>query len=213
MDVSVIRYLEEKYAPVAILVYGSYADGTQDEYSDFDCMLIVDEKKADIDCSEVNGVTLDCRLFTVFETYAEDLDPFLPAYDSVILKDRVGAGKILKDRVRAYVESIRVCPAEEKRQIISWSTKVLRRMEKRDEQGNYRAIELLQQSLSDYFRLRDMYYPGSRKAIRWLKEHDEAGHELFREAVLLRTNSSIGEWVRWSIIPVARAIGAAPDNT
>ena len=69
-----------------------------------------------------------------------------------------------------------------------------------------RAIELLSQSLSDYFRLRDMFFPGSRKAIRWLQENDGEGFELYRKALLMRTNSSIEDWVRHSVAPVVQTL-------
>ncbi len=206
MDSSIIRYLEEKYAPAAILVYGSYADGTEDTYSDFDCMLIVDEKTSETDNAVIGGVTLDCRIFTVFDTFSDDLDPFLPVYDAVILKDRMGTARALKERVRNFVEETRVCPVEEKKQIVLWSAKLLKRMGKKDEEGNYRAVELLSQSLGDYFRLRDMFFPGSRKAIRWLRENDGEGFELYRTALLMRTNSSIEDWVRHSVAPAVQAL-------
>ena len=37
----IIAYLQTKYAPAAILVYGSFADGTQNENSDFDLYVKV----------------------------------------------------------------------------------------------------------------------------------------------------------------------------
>ena len=36
----IIAYLQTKYAPAAILVYGSFADGTQNENSDFDALVL-----------------------------------------------------------------------------------------------------------------------------------------------------------------------------
>lgn len=40
------EYLKEKYQPLALITYGSFQCGTNDEYSDFDCMIIVEEKTA-----------------------------------------------------------------------------------------------------------------------------------------------------------------------
>lgn len=37
----IIQYLTDTYHPNAIILYGSYQDGTQDDSSDFDCMLLV----------------------------------------------------------------------------------------------------------------------------------------------------------------------------
>lgn len=41
----IISYLRKTYKPLAILLYGSWQDGTQDDMSDFDCMVIVAEKE------------------------------------------------------------------------------------------------------------------------------------------------------------------------
>jgi predicted nucleotidyltransferase len=56
----IIEYLKKEYNPLAIVVYGSYASGTNDEYSDFDCMIIVEEKSRKHDDSVINGIQLDC---------------------------------------------------------------------------------------------------------------------------------------------------------
>ena len=45
----ILEYLKNTYSPVSILVYGSFADGTNDETSDFDCMLIVSEIEKVVD--------------------------------------------------------------------------------------------------------------------------------------------------------------------
>ena len=78
----IIDYLKETYHPRALLVYGSYTRGDRDEYSDFDCMVIVDSKEKDHDDSVIGGVQLDCFIFTAEEAAAEDTDPFLTAFDS-----------------------------------------------------------------------------------------------------------------------------------
>ena len=196
IDPGIIRYLEQEYSPLSIIVCGSYASGDEDEFSDFDCLLIVEDKQRDIDRSTVCGVQLDCHIYTVFDTCAEDIDPFLICYDSVILKDRYGAAKALKERVREYAESHSATSQNEKDTIVSWTQKTLKRIKKRDVEGNYRAISLLSVSLEDYFLLRDMFYPGSRKAALYLRDNDPEGYELYRTAVTLRTNSSIEEWAK-----------------
>ncbi len=199
IDPGIIRYLEDEYDPLSIMVYGSYAAGTEDEYSDFDCLLIVDEKKREHDSSVICGVRLDCHIFTSFDTYGEDIDPFLTCYDAVIMKDRYGAARTLKERVRRYVEEHSVTDEKEKETIRLWTEKTLMRIRKRDDDGNYRAIALLEVSLEDYFRLRDMFYFGSSKAVAWLRENDPEGYSLFHSAVTMRTNSSIESWARYVI--------------
>ena len=196
IDQEIIRYLEDRYDPRSILIYGSHATGEADDYSDFDCLLIVAEKSSDHDGSVVAGTQLDCYLYTAEETRTLDPDLFLPCMDAVILKDRDGDGKELKERVKAYAEEKRITGPEEKDDVIAWYEKTLRRIEKRDDEGNYRAIVLLDASLEDYFLLRDLLYRGSRRGIAYLREEDKEGYELFRDAVTLRTNHSIEAWVR-----------------
>ena len=70
-----VQYLREKYHPRALLVYGSYVRGDQDGFSDFDCMVIVDSKEKNHDDSVVDGVQLDCYIFTADEVSGEDIEP------------------------------------------------------------------------------------------------------------------------------------------
>lgn len=190
----IIEYLKKTYQPRSILLYGSFSDGTNDEYSDFDCMVITDRKERKHDDSVIGGVQLDCFIFTQEETENEtDIEAFLTAYDAVIALDD-GTGEKLKQRVREYVAAHSVIDDEEKRFIAAWIRKTLKRAEKKDDEGSYRAVAFLWESLADYFLLRDLYYFGSKKAIRYLKENDPAGYELFHQAVTNRDNGSIAAW-------------------
>ena len=192
----VIEYLKAKYHPRAMLVYGSYVREDQDEFSDFDCMLIVDEKVTNHDDTEIGGVKLDCFLFTADETVTEEPDTFLTAYDAEIVFDD-GVGARLKDRVRQYVEEHTKIDDSEKEFIASWIKKTMKRMQKGDDEGNYRAVAFLWESLTDYYLLRDMFYFGSKKAIQYLKQNDIRGYEYFYKAITLKTNDSIREWAEY----------------
>lgn len=88
----ILKYLEEKYKPLSIFLYGSFKDGLVDESSDFDCLIIVNKKDKDHDGSLVDGVYLDCFIYTKDEIESEDLDTFIPLYDSRLVKDN-GLGK------------------------------------------------------------------------------------------------------------------------
>ena len=198
---SIIEYLKKTYNPLSILLYGSYADGTNDESSDFDCMVIVPEKDRNHDDSVIDGIQLDCFIFTeeqVKTVKTEDIDAFLTAYDSNILLDN-GLGADLKRRVRQHVEEHTVIPDDEKDFIRSWIQKMMRRVEKNDDEGNMRAISFLSESLVDYFFLRDMFYFGSKKAIRYVKEQDKEGYALFHEAVTVRSNQAVIKWAEYII--------------
>ena len=195
----IIEYLKNTYQPLSILLYGSYADGTNDESSDFDCMIIVREKTKNHDDSFIDGVQLDCFIFTEEQVKDEgDIDVFLTVYDSNIVLDN-GLGAELKGRVRKYVEEHTVIPDDEKEIISSWIKKMMRRVEKNDDEGNMRAVSFLAESLVDYFLLRDMFYFGSKKAIHYIKENDRDGYDLFHHAVTAKNNGDIIKWAEYII--------------
>lgn len=198
MKDKVIDYIKETYHPRALLLYGSYARGDYDEYSDFDCMIFVDEKSKKHDDSVIDGVPLDCFIFTEAEALSEDPELFLPAYDAELAIDD-GTGKALQERVREYVRQHEKMDADEKAFIASWVLKTIKRMQKGDDEGHYRAVALLWESLADYFVLRDRYFFGSKEAILYLKQHDAPGYELFHKAITLKTNEAIEAWAKHMI--------------
>ena len=199
----ILEYLQNTYHPISILLYGSYADGMNDQTSDFDCMLIVSKKDKHHDDAIINGIRLDCFLFTEEELQSEDMDPFLPAYYSTILLDN-GVGADLKRRVCDYVEQNTVTPEEEKAFLSSWIQKTILRITKNDDEGNLRAISFLAESLPDYYALRDMFYFGSKKAIRYLQETDPEGYTYFHHAVTQRSNDAIVKWAKYIIEPQSK---------
>lgn len=192
----IIEYLKKTYKPISILLYGSFADGTNDKTSDFDCMLIVPKKDRNHDDAVINGIQLDCFIFTEAEVQSEDIDTFLTAYESRIVLDN-GIGADLKRRVHDYVEKNAVTSEEDKSFLISWIQKTVLRISKNDDEGNMRAVLFLAESLADYYMLRDMFYFGSKKAISYLKKADEQGYSLFHNAVTLRSNEAIIKWAEY----------------
>ena len=194
----ILEYLRNTYNPISILVYGSFADRTNDETSDFDCMLIVPEKQKNHDDAVINSVQLDCFIFTEDEVQGKGIDTFLTAYDSVIVMDN-GTGAALKRRVHDYVEKNRNTTKEEKDFLTSWIQKTVLRITKNDDDGNMRAVSFLAESLMDYYIIRDMFYFGSKKAIAFLRETDAEGYALFHNAVTMRSNDAIIKWAEYII--------------
>ena len=198
MKEAAVEYLVNTYHPRALLVYGSYVHGDQDEYSDFDCMVIVDEKTKNHDDAVIEGVQLDCFIFTANETLTEDPDTFLPVYDAEILTDD-GVGEQLQMRVRQYIQEHEKIDNSEKAFIASWIRKMMKRVQKNDDEGNFRAVAFLWESLTDYCLLRDLFYFGSKKTIQYLRKNDRDGYELFHQAITLKTNESILNWANYVI--------------
>lgn len=195
MKEKVLDYLINTYNPSGIMLYGSYADGLNDSTSDFDCMIFVDEKTKKHDDTVVNGITLDCRIYTVDEAKEPDPDEFLTAYDAEIVMDEDNLAKNLKETVKQYVLDNTQTDNEEKVFVSSWIEKSCNRILKNDDDSNFRIFELMDESLEDYYLLRDMFYFGSKKAIKYLKENDYTGYRLFHRAVTSRDNESIVNWL------------------
>lgn len=193
----IIDYLKEKYKPLAIVTYGSFSFGMNDAYSDFDCMIIVEQKNSSHDDTVIDDIPLDCFIFTRSEVTGEDIDPFLTVYDGTVVLDTDDIAADLKKRVRTYVAEHSVIPDDEKAFILSWIRKTVRRVEKNDDEGNYRALAFLRESITDYFLLRDMFYLGSKKAVAYLKENDAAGYQLYHDAITERTNDAIKRWAEY----------------
>lgn len=199
----ILEYLQNTYHPISILLYGSYADGTNDPTSDFDCMLIVSKKDKNHDDTIIHGIQLDCFLFTEDDLRHEDINVFLPACHSNIVWDN-GIGAALKRRVQEYVEQNTCTPEEEKKFLSSWIQKTILRISKNDDEGNMRAVSFLAESLEDYYALRDLFYFGSKKAIRHLQETDPEGYTYFHYAVTQRNNDAIIKWAKYVIEPQSK---------
>lgn len=59
----IIEYIKQKYSPLTIIVYGSYASGTNNLNSDFDALVISQHHREFHDTSFVNGVQLDVFVY------------------------------------------------------------------------------------------------------------------------------------------------------
>lgn len=192
---SVIEYIKQTYHPRALFLYGSYARGDADECSDFDCLIVVDEKTARHDDRVVEGVPLDLFIYTAEEARTESPDVFLPLFHSELMIDD-GTGKALYQRVADYVHEHERIDAAEKEFIAAWMNKTITRMHKGDDEGHHRAVSLLGESLADYYQLRDMFFFGSKQAIAYLRQNDAAGYALFHRAITEKSRDAIEDWAR-----------------
>ena len=59
----IISCLKKRYSPRGLICYGSYCDGTQNQYSDFDALLICDGGEFIHDTSIVEGVRMDVFVY------------------------------------------------------------------------------------------------------------------------------------------------------
>ena len=194
----VLNYLTETYSPLAILAYGSYADGTWVPDSDFDALLLTDGGRADHDVSFVEGVQLDVFLYPAGH-FDGPFDPgqFPQLADAVLLLDRDGRGRALADRVREWQAEQRPPAREALRAQVAWCRKMLRRTERGDPEGMFRWHWLLTDSLEICCNLLGVLYRGPKKSLLWLKVTCPEGYERYAAALARLDAAALEGWVTW----------------
>lgn len=200
----ILDYLKKTYAPLALIVYGSFADGSNNKNSDFDALVITSGTEKRHDHSIVHGTELDVLIYPA-ETFSKPYDPdeFLPVWDGKILIDSDGLALSLKQAVQAYIRELPAKSDAENRKNAAWCQKMLLRVERGDAEGYYRLYWLLKDSLEIYFDLKKWQYFGPKKGLRKMRENDENAFLLYAQALKTPTTEHVRLWVDFlqSLIP------------
>ena len=191
----IIDYILETYRPDAVIVYGSFADGSANEHSDFDALVIADHDRTH-DASVIDGVLLDVFVYPP-KTFKAAYDPaaFLQVLDGTVVLDKSGIAQQLQERVRSYVDSLPQKSSEEIRQEIRWCEKMLSRTLREDPEGYYRWHWLLTDSLELYCEIRGVRYDGPKKALRRMEQTDAAAFRLYAEALRTFKRDALSAWI------------------
>ena len=102
----IIEYIKQKYNPISIILYGSYANGTNNHNSDFDSLVISYDHEQFHDTSFVDGIQLD--IFVYPASYFDgnyDYNDFIQIFDGKIIVDIDGRGKELQSNVLSYLQN------------------------------------------------------------------------------------------------------------
>ena len=192
----VLSYLAAEYDPIAIIVYGSFADGTSNLFSDFDALLITEGGKRLHDGRFVDCTQLDVFVHPLADFQGEfDVTEFERIYGGQILLDRSGVAAGLLEKVRQHVEGRAHKTREELQLDVDWCEKMLRRAERTDAEGAFRRHWLLVDSLQIYTELRAWPYLGPKKALRQLEKKDKAAYALYEKALCEGDYASLADWV------------------
>lgn len=192
----ILSYLAAEYDPLAIILYGSFSDGTSNLFSDFDALLITADGPRRHDDRFVDCTQLDVQISPLSD-FAGDYDAaaFTQVYGGQILLDRNGVAAALLEKVQRYVDS-RACKTREQlQQDVSWCEKMLRRAERTDAEGAYRRHWLLVESLRIYTELRAWPYLGPKKALRQLAQKDKEACALYEKALCDGDYPAVAAWV------------------
>ena len=191
----IISYLTEKYQPDAIITYGSFSDGSANENSDFDALVIANHEKAH-DSSVIDGVILDVFIFPT-DTFQSEYDPgkFIQIRDGKIVLDKNGVADRLQKRVLSYIEHKPQKSPDEIRQEIGWCEKMALRTLRDDAEGYYRRHWLLCDSLEIYCDVKGLRYYGPKKALRLMEKTDEEAFRIYCKALKTFEREYLSEWV------------------
>ena len=94
-----IEYIKQKYNPLSIILYGSYANGTNNLSSDFDALVISYDHEYYHDTSFVNGTQMDVFVYPASHFDGDfDCNDFIQIFDGKIITDSGERGKYSKRR-------------------------------------------------------------------------------------------------------------------
>ncbi|WP_027217622.1 nucleotidyltransferase domain-containing protein [Butyrivibrio fibrisolvens] len=193
----IIKYIMETYSPEAIIVYGSYADGSANENSDFDALVITDSVKKH-DSSEVDNTILDVWVYPT-KYFSEEYDPdeFIQIFDGNIVLDRKGNAEKLKRRIGEYINQLPLKTDEEIRQEIDWCYKMFLRTKRCDAEGFYRWHWLLFDSLEIYFDVKRLHCFGPKKALRYMEKEDLEAFRIYSAALSELNTDCLEDWISY----------------
>ena len=193
----IMDYLKKTYQPDAVIVYGSFADGSANLNSDFDALVIAGKEKTH-DSSVVDGVVLDVFVYPA-ETFSTDYDPeeFVQVWDGKIVLDEHGIAGQLKAKVLDYIEHLPKKTATEVAQEVEWCEKMLLRTMREDVEGYYRWHWVLCDSLEIYFDVMGLHYYGPKKALRLMEKSDVEAFGLYAKALREFDRESLSAWIAY----------------
>lgn len=195
---NIIKYLEEKYNPEVLIVYGSFANNTNDINSDFDALVITKNTTIHYDNSVVDGTFLDVFIYEAktIETNF-NLEDFVMIYDSKIVLDKHGLGSMMKEKVIDYIDNYPKLESEEVLHLVTWCDKMLTRAKRGDAEGFYRWHWVLIDSLKIYFDLLGKYYFGPKKSLEMLKAFDNEAYVIYTTALKRFDMDSLSAWIQF----------------
>lgn len=197
-----LEYIREKYNPLGLTVYGSFADGSNNQNSDFDALAITADGSFTHDRSVIQNTELDLFVYpgSAFEG-PYDRTHYAQVWDGRILLDTDGVASTLKNAVNQYLEAIPPKTEEENRQNLLWCRKILLRARREDMEGYFRQHWLLVDSLEIYCDLRKIPYWGPKRSLRHMEATDWKYAALYRNALESFRLEAAQKWIDhlWNI--------------
>ena len=166
------EYLEEKYNPELVFLYGSFATKTATKVSDIDCICFAEIEHFVHDSSVLNDNILDCWIYPINKVNDIDLMVHIIPCEVLIDKKNI-SNEIINKIINKRKEEIVEMNNEEKDQLIGWINKMLIRCTEDTLESNYRYAWLITDFPELYCKFTNQYYDGPIKTINKIKEQNE----------------------------------------
>ena len=192
----IIDYIKQRYNPLSIILYGSYANGTNNLNSDFDALVISFDHEQFHDTSFVDGIQLD--LFVYPASYFEgdyDCNDFIQIFDGKIIVDRDGQGKALQAKVLSYLQNRPQISKAEIDASVDWCVKMLARVKRCDAEGMFRWHWVLIDSLEIFCDVMRQPYCGPKKSLKWMEENHPSAFACYQTALTDLSMESLENWI------------------
>ena len=192
----IIEDIKQRYNPLSIILYGSYANGTNNLNSDFDALVISDDHEQFHDTSFVDGIQLD--VFVYPASYFEgdyDCNDFIQIFDGKIIVDHDEQGKALQAKVQSYLQNR---PQKSRAEIdasVNWCIKMLARVKRCDAEGMFRWHWVLIDSLEIFCDVMRQPYWGPKKSLKWMEENHPTAFACYQTALTDLSMESLENWI------------------
>lgn len=194
----IIEYINKKYNPLSIIIYGSYVNGTNNLNSDFDALVISYDHERFHDTSFVDGIQLD--VFVYPSSYFDgnyDCGDFIQIFDGKVITDDNGRGRALQTEVLSYLQNR---PEKSKPEIdadVNWCIKMLARVKRGDAEGLFRWHWVLTDSLEIYCNVMHHPYWGPKKSLKWLETAHPNAFTCYQCALGDFNVKALENWIRY----------------
>ncbi len=191
-----IEYIHKKYNPLSVILYGSYANGTNNLNSDFDALVISVDHERYHDTSFVGGVQLDVFVYPASYFDGEyNCEDFIQIFDGKIIEDSKEIGRTLQTNVQTYLQNRPHKTSAEIQANVDWCTKMFERVKRCDTEGMFRWHWVLIDSLEIYCDIMRHPYFGPKKSLKWMEEHHPDAFACYHKALHDFTMDSLENWI------------------
>lgn len=195
---TIIEYIKTKYHPSVLIIYGSFADGSNNANSDFDAFAIADAAAELHDGSIVDGTKMDLFVYPEAKFKGEtNWADFPQLYEGKIAVDTDGLAEKIVAGVNSCIDSKPKKTHSEKCFSIEWCEKMMSRIPGNDTEGFFRLHWLLVDSLEIYYDLLDITYPGPKKGLRKMSKIDPEGYALYEQALRSSSYDHLKQWTEY----------------